>query len=349
MPIPQSSGADSSAQQHIYDVFLSHQSGDKPQVEALAARLEDDEGVKPFLDKWHLIPGEPWQEALEEALNRSRTCAVFLGPGGLGPWENEEMRAALDERVRNKSFRVIPVLLPGAEPKDEKTLPRFLSRLTWVDFRRGLEDPETFRRLVAGIRGLPPGRQSAFTQQEDLRVFNEAQTKPARVGEAKHPRYRHTPKIVVFLSAGGTCRDPMAKAITTKLLEQVKPRPRIEIHAAGLGPSTAEEASYAARYVIREMYGEDLLKDHRPTLLTPALVARADLILAMDRSLLLTPGKNLPMNKAYVLKEFFGLQGDVADPWPDGKDPVTLQRYRACAEELKALLTKHIDRIVNVL
>ena len=172
MPTPQSSGADSSVQQHIYDVFLSHQSGDKPQVEALAARLEDEEGLKPFLDKWHLIPGEPWQEALEEALDRSGTCAVFLGPGGLGPWENEEMRAALDERVRNKSFRVIPVLLPGAEPKDKKTLPRFLSRLTWVDFRGGLDDPETFRRLVAGIRGLPPGRQPASSQQEDPRIFS---------------------------------------------------------------------------------------------------------------------------------------------------------------------------------
>jgi tetratricopeptide (TPR) repeat protein len=158
--------------QHLYDVFLSHQSGDKPQIEALAARLEDEAGLKPFLDKWHLIPGEPWQEALEEALNQSKTCAVFLGPGGLGPWENEEMRVALDERVSNKTFRVIPVLLPGAEPKDKKTLPRFLSRLTWVDFRGGLDDPETFRRLVAGIRGLAPGRQPAFTRQEDLRIFS---------------------------------------------------------------------------------------------------------------------------------------------------------------------------------
>ncbi|HEU0177896.1 MAG TPA: toll/interleukin-1 receptor domain-containing protein [Blastocatellia bacterium] len=109
MPISQSSGADSAAHQHLYDVFLSHQSGDKPLVEAIAARLVDEQGVSPFLDKWHLIPGAPWQEALEEALDQSRTCAVFLGSSGLGAWENEEMRAALDERVRNKSFRVIPV------------------------------------------------------------------------------------------------------------------------------------------------------------------------------------------------------------------------------------------------
>ena len=99
-----------------YDVFLSHNSDDKLTVETLAARLEDEEGLRPFLDKWHLIPGEPWQEELEKAIDDSATCAVFLGPSGLGSWENEEMRDALDQRVRNKSFRVIPVLFDAFSP-----------------------------------------------------------------------------------------------------------------------------------------------------------------------------------------------------------------------------------------
>jgi hypothetical protein len=78
-----------------YDVFLSHNSQDKPAVELLARRLTDEAGLCPFLDKWHLVPGEPWQEALEEALDQSRTCAVFIGPRGISPWEHEEMRLAL--------------------------------------------------------------------------------------------------------------------------------------------------------------------------------------------------------------------------------------------------------------
>jgi TIR domain/Effector-associated domain 2 len=141
-----------------YDVFLSHNSQDKLAVEKLAVRLEDEAGLKPFLDKWHLVPGEPWQEALEVALDASATCAVCLGPNGIGPWENEELRSALDERVRDKTLRVIPVLLPGANPKDPQTLPRFLRRLTWVDFRGGVESEEAFRLLLAGIRGQAPGR-----------------------------------------------------------------------------------------------------------------------------------------------------------------------------------------------
>src|SRR5271166_79797 len=95
-----------------YEVFLSHSSPDKPAVEELARRLKR-EGIEPFLDKWNLIPGQPWQEALEEALTRSASCAVFIGPGQLGPWQNEEMRAALDHCVRGSrgKYPVIPVLL----------------------------------------------------------------------------------------------------------------------------------------------------------------------------------------------------------------------------------------------
>ena len=40
-------------------------------------------------------------------------------------------------------------------------MPRFLRRMTWVDFRSGLDDEDTFRRLVAGIRGVAPGASGA--------------------------------------------------------------------------------------------------------------------------------------------------------------------------------------------
>ncbi len=131
-----------------YDVFLSHASADKPVVEALAHRLRAD-GLQPFLDAWELIPGRPWQEALEEI----PACAVFLGSRGMGPWENEEMRVALAERVREMPTRVIPVLLPGVRERD---VPHFLRCRTWVDFRSGLDDEAAYRRLTASIRSAAP-------------------------------------------------------------------------------------------------------------------------------------------------------------------------------------------------
>ena len=140
-----------------YDVFLSHASGDKEAVEYLAQRLHVEVHRQPFLDRWHLIPGNPWQEELEQALQQSRTCAVFLGPRELGPWENEEMRLALDRRTRQPAFRVLPVLLPNTAIPEKGPLPDFLRRLTWMDFRNGLADVEALHRLVSGIQGTAPG------------------------------------------------------------------------------------------------------------------------------------------------------------------------------------------------
>src|SRR5262249_23544446 len=91
-----------------YDVFLCHNSADKPAVESVAGHLKQEIGIEPFLDKWCLVPGEPWQEGIEEALDQSATCAVFVDASGIGPWENEEMRAALERRVKDPTFRVIP-------------------------------------------------------------------------------------------------------------------------------------------------------------------------------------------------------------------------------------------------
>lgn len=59
------------------DVFLSHNSADKPAVEELAQRLRAV-GLEPWLDKWNLVSGDSWQPALEEALRDSAACVVVV-------------------------------------------------------------------------------------------------------------------------------------------------------------------------------------------------------------------------------------------------------------------------------
>src|SRR5947208_12873582 len=104
-----------------FDVFLSHNSTDKPLVERIAERLKR-ERLDPWLDAWHLVPGEDWQQGLAEALRASRTCAVFVGPTDLGAWENHEVGVALDRAANDPEFRLFLVLLPGLpEPFDAAT------------------------------------------------------------------------------------------------------------------------------------------------------------------------------------------------------------------------------------
>ena len=54
-----------------FDVFLSHNSADKPEVLKLATKLKDM-GFNPWLDAWHLVAGEQWLPAIEPALQRLR-------------------------------------------------------------------------------------------------------------------------------------------------------------------------------------------------------------------------------------------------------------------------------------
>src|SRR5262245_4616198 len=43
-----------------FDVFLSYRSRDHARVVALAEALAKRAGLRAFVDRWYLIPGEPW-------------------------------------------------------------------------------------------------------------------------------------------------------------------------------------------------------------------------------------------------------------------------------------------------
>ena len=147
-----------------FDVFLCHNSQDKPEVIKIARQLQQ-QGFKPWLDIWELPPGVSWQERLEEQIEQIKSAAVFVGNSGFGPWQKREMRAFLSEFVE-RGIPVIPVLLEDA-PKKPK-LPIFLRSLTWVDFRHNESNP--MGRLVWGITQVKPDNfyppQSSVTESK---------------------------------------------------------------------------------------------------------------------------------------------------------------------------------------
>ena len=130
-----------------FDVFLCHNVADKRLVRWTARRLRE-RGIRPWLDEDELPPGQSWQEELERQIGSIKAAAVFVGPNGIGPWQNQEIRAFLDEFVTRRC-PVIPVLLPGAEIP--ASLPLFLRSMTWVDLRK--KAPVGIERLIWGITG----------------------------------------------------------------------------------------------------------------------------------------------------------------------------------------------------
>ncbi len=138
-----------------FDVFLSHCHDDADIVEELATKLEDKANLRVWLDKWTLIPGEHWQQEMAKSLSKVKTCAICIGSDTPTGWFKEEIEKALNRQTKDKSFRVIPILLPGAQ---ETNIVDFLELRTWADLKNGINDEKNFHILVSGILGVPPGR-----------------------------------------------------------------------------------------------------------------------------------------------------------------------------------------------
>ena len=137
-----------------HDIFLSHNSCDKPFVRELAERLKA-EGIRPWIDEWDLNAGDQIQRHLSNVLDTIPVVGIVIGPGGIGPWHNAEIEVVVHRRVydTNKTLRIIPILMAGVARSDRKSIPAFLRDSLWVEFRDDRPYDKSFRDLVRGIRG----------------------------------------------------------------------------------------------------------------------------------------------------------------------------------------------------
>jgi len=177
-----------------FDAFLSHSHDDAPWVESLARRLEDECGFKVWLDRWTLIPGKSWQQAMAKGLQEASSCAVCIGDKTPRGWFQEEIERAVDRQTKDPDFRVIPVLLPLAAAD---YVPDFLSLRTWADFRNGNDEKYALHVLKQGIKGEPIGR---WPLGESVAQFDELQTYEKKIIELRrlHALGLHDEVVIEF-------------------------------------------------------------------------------------------------------------------------------------------------------
>ena len=135
-----------------FDVFLAHNTEDKPQVRKIAEKLRQRK-LKPWLDEEQIPPGRPFQDVIQKAIQSVKSAAIFIGPTRLGKWQIMELRSLMAKLV-DTDIPVIPVLLPQVQgiPDDLD----FLKQLNWVSFANGLDDTKALENLVWGITQEKP-------------------------------------------------------------------------------------------------------------------------------------------------------------------------------------------------
>ncbi|MEX1366726.1 MAG: toll/interleukin-1 receptor domain-containing protein [Nannocystaceae bacterium] len=243
-----------------YDVFFSYSSADLETVEAIAKRLQDERGLRPYLDEWYLVPGKKVQPALIAALSKSKAVAVFLGAGGKGPWQDLEEQLAVDHSVATDKS-LFAVLLPGSSPED---VDGFIRIRRWLDFRERYDDIG----LVAGILGCAPieaerkwkerqarngdGSDEPTSSEEAEDAWHEEPVEPEAKAEWKAAAellpivQRDTSGVVEHLEAR-LCEEPSEGATAERVVDAIV--------ALGHGPQAGRrlvEACYEALAAVEQ-------------------------------------------------------------------------------------------------
>ncbi|MCD4783374.1 MAG: toll/interleukin-1 receptor domain-containing protein [Candidatus Eremiobacteraeota bacterium] len=128
-----------------YDVFLCYNYQDKQEVSEIGERLKK-RGILPWLGEWELQPGMQFQEVIEKQSKHVKSVVIFVGAGGIGPWQKQEYSALIREMIERQR-PVIPVFLHNCP--NNVQFPLFLRMFLSVDFRKSETSP--FESLVSGI------------------------------------------------------------------------------------------------------------------------------------------------------------------------------------------------------
>jgi hypothetical protein len=127
-----------------FDVFLSHNSLDKPRVRQLAEALKS-EGLLVWFDEWVIKGGDDIYLSIERGLETSRALVLCMSAATFGSaWVDLERSTVLFRDPANKDRRFIPLLMTDCD------IPDALRRYKYVDYRE--ESDAAFKELLTLCR-----------------------------------------------------------------------------------------------------------------------------------------------------------------------------------------------------
>jgi protein-tyrosine phosphatase len=204
-----------------------------------------------------------------------------------------------------------------------------------------LVEPSVFGDAVAQIVTDGPPRPGPVT----LIRPNDTRWVVERPGVMTEEVIRHAlARQIVFVCSGNTCRSPMAEGLFKRRLADRIGYPVDElpdrgfvVTSAGLMAGSGDAATPESAEVLRE-FGVDL-STHRSRPAGADLIARADDVIVMTRSHLMTVASRYPVLGG-ALRLLCGPDGDLDDPIGGGPDV-----YKVCATTIR----QHVDRLITEL
>jgi hypothetical protein len=186
------------------------------------------------LDEYAIPTAEAFLPWIENALETSTGCAIFLGENGWGPTHFWEAERALNRYQKGAGFRLIPVALPGIREEDMRRLGSgtLFREINWADFRNSPVDATAIAKLRAALLGLPlptgkgPSELTPYQIRRDAErwrnsshrdtsvLYRGRQLAQAETLRAEQPDLVAGEAIVAFLSASARAQVRRARIVT---------------------------------------------------------------------------------------------------------------------------------------
>jgi formylglycine-generating enzyme required for sulfatase activity len=158
-------------------VFISYAREDIETARKLRDDLEKS-GIKTWLDKEDLLPGQNWREVILREIRESRYFIAMLSSNALSKegFVHKELKTALDYLDNFPSDRifVIPVRIDECKPTDEK-----LQYIHWADLFPSYEDGLSQILKVLKMEKPEKRKISEKKQNSDKQVSQKQELKPS--------------------------------------------------------------------------------------------------------------------------------------------------------------------------
>ncbi len=161
-----------------------------------------------WFDSKRVDAGDIITEELEKALTASGAIIVIVDEKGLTDWQKLEVDYAIRRRVKDKSFKIIPVLPPGCGIDCLEKYP-FLESLKSIKFKKN-DDGKASEKLLIALEGKK--------EKKDKRSrINEEIDKEERIGKKDL-------KIAAKMLSEGDIEEKFALALMMKIFDRMNER-----------------------------------------------------------------------------------------------------------------------------